>query len=150
MTRIREWLNEPTQTRRKWTLGVTVTLAALSFGAVYGGVKYMQDQQAESRREVAEAAYDNDVTRYEIALDERTRCVAAVESRDQFRQMLIQTEATFAGFVEVVEAFARNPDSPVIAGLRAEVDEFHALIESDWPAKDLADCPAEPTVPSPP
>lgn len=131
----------------QWIAAQTMLLV-LSFGAVIGGVSYVRDQRDAAAADVAQAAYLAEVAGYQQARDEHARCVGAVESRDNFRVALYQIEATFAGFVTSVEL--ANPESPVLDGLRAEVAKFDALIEQDWAARRIEDCPPQPTPPTPP
>lgn len=134
---------------RVWQwIGTITMLMVLCFGAVFGGVTYARDQREASRADAAEATYQAEVASYENALDEHSRCVAAVETRDQFRRLLFQTEATFAGFVAAVELV--NPTSPVLDGLRAEVEQFDVLIEQDWGERRIEDCPPAPAPPARP
>lgn len=128
----------------QWIL-IQVTLLVLVFGAVYGGVVYMKDQREQSQRESAAAAFTAEVASFENARDEHARCVGAVTSREDFRRLLVQTQATFAGFVDVVRTV--NPTSVVVAGLQEQVDAYTTLIETDWPPRDLSECGEAPTPP---
>lgn len=125
--------------RRALALG----FLSLSVSAA-GVILWVRDAQ----RDAELASYEASLASWENAADTFERCVGAVETRDQFRRLLIQTEATFVGFIAAVEA--ANPESVVLDGLRASVARYDALIEEDWAPLDIADCGPAPVAPTPP
>jgi hypothetical protein len=145
MTRIRTALRATYEVRVWQWMMIWAAVLALAFGAAGGAAVYVQDQREQSERRAAQAAYLTEVARFENDRDEHARCVGAVTQREDFRRLLLQTQATFAGFVHAVRV--ANPQSAVIAGLQEQVDAYTALIEADWPARNLGECGDPPTPP---
>lgn len=94
--RVRRHLNEPTQTKRKWTYGVTTTLVALSLGASGGAYRYVQNRDADFE-----------------AQTER-QCLSRVDSRTEIRGM-------FLTVFDVIEESA-GPSTTLTAA-RSRLDE---------------------------
>jgi uncharacterized membrane protein YsdA (DUF1294 family) len=90
------WLDQPTLTRRRWTIGVNLALIVLFFGGGFGMFTYMSDQRA-------------DVERSAFAT-----CVTRVGTRSDLRGVLI-------GIFDAIDE--RNPGGETVADLRVQLDE---------------------------
>lgn len=71
--KVRRWGNEPTQTKKKWTVGVNLALAALYFGGGLGLYRYVENREADDRQE------------------EQVDCLQRVDSRTEIRGMFLTT-----------------------------------------------------------
>jgi hypothetical protein len=138
--RVREWLNAPTQTPRKWVVGVTAALALTWAGGVYGAVVYVNNQRTDAvadarlaARDAALALYQAELAQFQGQIDSRVQCLLRVEGRNDLRGVLI-------GIYDVLED---RGSTELVALLRHDLDTNYAPI-------DPARCGPEPRPPNPP
>lgn len=94
--KIRKWRNEPTPTKRKWIVDVSVALAVLYAGAAIGLYRYQESQDDAAARVAFEA------------------CLRRVDSRTEIRGMFLTT-------FEVIEESVGDPHAFDSVRLRLDV-----------------------------
>lgn len=122
LARLWRWTGRPTETNRRWTLGVTVALVVLGL-VVYNNVR---ETNAETARaiavDVARSEYLAELASFENSRDEYNRCIQRVEGRDDLRSVLIG----------LVDRLSSNDDvTEAVAG----------FLNEEYPALDPEDCP---------
>lgn len=127
------WSEQPTQTKRRWTLAVSVTLAVL-FTVVYGNDRADRQRAVElSERDLAAAVYAAEIARYEAARIEHFVCTRNVARRADLRRVLL----SFAALHET-------------RGFEGFVAETEQLLDASIPTLDDRLCPTVPARPQPP
>lgn len=107
--KIRSWGNEPTQTKKKWTVGVNLALAALYFGGALGLYRYVENREADDRHE------------------QQVNCLQRVDSRLEIRGMFLTT-------FDVIEETVGN--SGAFDPVRARLDERYPELVADDCARE--------------
>lgn len=102
--KLRAWGNEPTLTRRKWTVGVNLALAVLYFGGGFGLYRYVSERDVAAQREAYEA------------------CLRRVDSRAEIRGMFLTT-------FEVIEQTVGEDGT--FDPVRIRLDERYPALNAD-------------------
>jgi uncharacterized membrane protein len=113
---------------------VLVSLTVLWVGGIYGAATYSNNQRDASEASAAAAKYAGEYASFENARDERSRCLQRVEARSDLR-------GVFLGIFELIDTRSAGSDF---------TQQGRALLDSEYPTLDEANCPVQPTPPVPP
>lgn len=132
ITRLWRWSGHPTETSRRWTIGVTTALIALGL-VVYHNDRNQREEEARAIGvDVARSDYLAKLATYENARDERNRCEQRVDGRTDFRRFA-------TGIYDYIDPSRESE----------RVNDLREILDRDFPMLLLEDCPPVPVPPNP-